>query len=217
MCSSWCKYLSDFGPHPIGMMADSHGDPEALGRAVRRLVQTGCRLLVHLGDICDSARPQTAAACVDLLARHEVLAVCGNNDHALIAAGTAVAGRALAWLTRLPLVIETPSAVFVHSRADIDRLGKSAMVQDMDDDAALRFLKQFPKRLLFRGHGHQPNITHRSGARLTHPPLPILDGPPAALGEGAVITCGSLLGDGSVWVWDPPHAMLRRLSLGAAP
>ncbi len=215
MGPSWCKYLPDFGPHPIGLMADSHGDPQALVRAIRRLIQNGCRSLLHLGDICDSALPQTAAACVDLLARHEVLAVCGNNDQALITAGAAVPDSALAWLTCLPLAIETPSAVFVHSRTDIDRLGKSAMVQDMDDETALRFLKHFPKRLLFRGHGHRPKIMGRSGTRLTQSPLPILDGPPAVLGQGAVITCGSLLGEGSVWVWDRPNTTLRLLSPGA--
>jgi predicted phosphodiesterase len=194
-------------------MADSHGVPSLIQGGLQRLTKAGCRFILHLGDICDSDRPWTAAACVALLERHAVLAVCGNNDQALVAAGGAIAREARRWLAGLPLMIETPSALFVHSRADLERLGKAAMIRDLDDESALGFLKRFPGRLLFRGHSHHAAIRCRSGGGLTRLPPPILDGPALRLPPGAVVTCESLL-SGSVWVWEPLPNTLRRLSPG---
>lgn len=194
-------------------MADSHGDAALIALAVDRMRQEGCITLLHLGDICDSAHPQTADACVSLLKRHAVLAVRGNNDHALVAAESDMGGPTLAWLQRLPLVIETPMAVFVHSRAGVSRLGWAAMIGDMDDGEALRFMTAFPGRLLFRGHSHRASIRCLSPTGLIEAPLPKAGGFPAPLPGGAVITCGSLC-DGAAWIWNPPQATLQRLSIG---
>jgi predicted phosphodiesterase len=213
MPSWWCKHLPDFGPLPVGLMADSHGDAALIALAVDRLRQEGCTALLHLGDICDSALPRTADACVSLLKRHAVLAVCGNNDHALVAGGADMDGPTLAWLQRLPLAIETPMAVFVHSRADVPRLGRAAMIGDMDDEETLRFMTAFPGRLLFRGHSHRASIRCLSPTGLIEAPLLKAGDFSAPLPGGAVITCGSLCEE-TAWIWYPLQATLRRLSIG---
>ena len=215
MHSWWCKHLPNLGPGPVGLMADSHGDSDAIGRALACLKGHGCGRIVHLGDICDSSRPTTAAACMAALTACKVLAVCGNNDRALMTAGAGLDGTdagTMAWLARLPMIIDTPSALFTHSRPDVAQLGAAALIGDLDDAAALRFLLDFPGRLLFRGHGHAASIRCRSGKRLIRITPPLAGGPDCPVAGGAVITCGCLA-DGSVWVWNPAASTVRRLRL----
>ena len=69
----------------IGIMADSHGDPFAIDSAAAYLRQKGCTSLYHLGDICDTNRPDTADECVAVIRRYGILAIKGNNDHSLAA------------------------------------------------------------------------------------------------------------------------------------
>ena len=67
----------------IGIMADSHGDPESIDKGAVFLKQQDCTKLIHLGDICDSNRFDTADACVDRVRKLGIAAVKGNNDHTL--------------------------------------------------------------------------------------------------------------------------------------
>jgi predicted phosphodiesterase len=48
----------------IGIMADSHGQPDTIKAALAALSNLACRTVYHLGDVCDSAHPETAEACV---------------------------------------------------------------------------------------------------------------------------------------------------------
>jgi predicted phosphodiesterase len=50
----------------IGTMADSHGQAAAIRNALAVFADAGCRLVYHLGDVCDSTRPETANACMRL-------------------------------------------------------------------------------------------------------------------------------------------------------
>ena len=65
-------------------MADSHGSPEAIKAGIIFLKNRNCHLIYHLGDICDSHRPETANECVRLLKENEILAIKGNNDYAIL-------------------------------------------------------------------------------------------------------------------------------------
>ncbi|MCP4115078.1 MAG: hypothetical protein GY737_06640 [Desulfobacteraceae bacterium] len=71
-------------PEKIGIMADSHGKPEVIQGAISFLKEKECSLLYHLGDICDSGSPGTADVCVELLKKHDVIAIKGNNDHIVV-------------------------------------------------------------------------------------------------------------------------------------
>ena len=197
---SWCERRPDPGACRVGLMADSHGDSEAIAAAAALLKAGGCRLLVHLGDICDSTDASTAAASVAAVRREAMWAVRGNNDQALLAdQGPRLDPDTRAWLGRLPLRIETPSAVFVHNRPRVRRLGMAALFGDLTDGEMLAFLGDGSGRLLFRGHSHRPLIEQAGPGGVVPAPLP---GPPGvSLGGGAVITCGSLE-KGTVLVWD---------------
>jgi predicted phosphodiesterase len=69
----------------IGIMADSHGRPEAIAAGAVYLKRKGCTALFHLGDICDSTMPGTADDCVAQVKKYGIGAVKGNNDHTLAA------------------------------------------------------------------------------------------------------------------------------------
>jgi predicted phosphodiesterase len=192
-------------------MADSHGDSGAIAAAAVFLKAVGCRLLVHLGDICDSIDASTAAASVAAVRREKMWAVRGNNDQALL--GDQALGLdpdTRAWLGCLPLGIETPSAVFVHNRPHVRRLGRAALFGDLGDGEILGFLRDGSGRLLFRGHSHRPLIEQAGPGGVAQTDLP---GPPGvSLPGAAVITCGSLE-KGTVLVWDTLARRVARCRL----
>ena len=66
-------------------MADSHGKPETILAALAAIKGLNCRSIYHLGDVCDSFHPETAESCLRPLQEHQVIAIKGNNDHAIVA------------------------------------------------------------------------------------------------------------------------------------
>ena len=70
---------------PLGIMADSHGNNEFLLEAILTLKGLGADRLIHLGDICDSRAPiGLIRQALDILSRHGVQAVRGNNECVLL-------------------------------------------------------------------------------------------------------------------------------------
>lgn len=210
MLFSWCEHRPDPGPCRIGLMADSHGDSRTIAAAAAFLKAGGCRWVIHLGDICDSRDPSTAAACVAAVRRAGILAVRGNNDHALVTGEDCRLDPVTrAWLARLPLRIDTPPAVFIHNRPNIRRLAMAALFGDLTDAEILGFFYACPGRLLFRGHSHRPLIQRADAGGLMQAPLP--GAPGVAVDGGAAITCGSL-DQGAVLVWDTGARRVARLT-----
>lgn len=200
----------------IGIMADSHGDVKALDAGITALQKLGCDPLFHLGDICDSAYPQTTQACVDLLRGHNVLAVKGNNEHTVSVnyAGqeSDVVNDATAlFLGRLPLVRDFAGALFAHSLPFEKELGLSAMVRTMETAEARAFFSQYPHGLLFRGHNHAPQILwQEQGKVLAETILPdtrinLFDRLPC------VVTCGALV-DSLCMAWHPEEGWIKSIA-----
>lgn len=191
----------------IGVMADSHGNADVIAAAIVFFEKMGCRRMVHLGDICDSVDCDRVDECVEILQKHAVLAVKGNNDHAVVkdrawTQNGRISSATIAYLAALPLQHEMSKALFVHSRPFADILGLSAMTGDIDEDTAARFLAKYPGRVLFRGHGHAPRVTRLSDTRrATFNPAPgeslQLDG-----NQGWIVTCGALY-KGLCMTWTP--------------
>lgn len=191
----------------VGIMADSHGDHDAIEKALRALTDMGCGRMVHLGDVCESSRPETADRCVALLRENGVETVKGNNDHIVVANRDGldlgdVSPGTVAWLKALPLKIRIDGAAFVHSLPFVRELGLSAMVRGMGKKEMSLYLG-FPRRehLLFRGHNHDPRIVCMEGGRIADKtPSP---GKKIALSPGAawIVTCGALI-NGLSMVWD---------------
>jgi len=194
-------------------MADSHGDACRIDAAATYLTTSGCTLLVHLGDIGDTVRPETATACLEQLAAHGILAVRGNNDHTLLQnQSPQVSPQALAAIRDMPLTREVGSAVLAHSLPFASAMGPRCMLEDMRPEHIRQFFDEFPGRQLFRGHSHQPEIIRPRGASLDR--LKLRPGQRYALGTGqsAVITCGALTA-GLCLVWDGTQETIELVNL----
>ena len=191
----------------IGIMADSHGKVDAIDAAIAFFQQNGCRRMVHLGDICDSVDSDHADACVRLLRDHAVPAVKGNNDHSVVKNRTLVQDGCISvetadYLASLPLQIEMPKALYVHSRPFADILGLSAMTGEIAMAEAARFRASYPGKILFRGHGHSPRVVRlNANGDATTTPAPgqrlRLDGQ-----QCWIVTCGALY-KGLCMTWTP--------------
>jgi predicted phosphodiesterase len=147
----------------VGFISDSHGRAGALAGALAFLKRKGCDTLYHLGDICDSLHPETADACVALLRNFQVNCVKGNNDHSLVVnhggrESPSIQAMTVDYLSQLPLVIDLKEGVLAHSLPFEKELGLACMVGDMTRDNARTYFRMFADRILFRGHGHSPEI-----------------------------------------------------------
>lgn len=191
----------------VGIMADSHGDPDSIAAGADYLVRRGCTAIYHLGDICDTNRWTTADRCVSLVQRLGILAVRGNNDHSLAADAKGwtrnrLRGATIRFLENLPLSLSVGEATLVHSQPFIRRLGLSAMIGVMGRNEAERFFRESPRGLLFRGHSHRPEIIYRSGSQIRFAPM--IAGATIHLDEyrPCIVTCGALSSN-LILVWKP--------------
>jgi predicted phosphodiesterase len=192
---------------PIGIMADSHGDPRVIDRGTRFLRRRGCTLLYHLGDICDTNHFDTADACVDRVKKHGIVAVKGNNDHSLAVdargrPNTAIRRETLSFLENLPLSLTVDRATLVHSQPFVRRLGLSAMIGTIGRRDAGHYFKEHPGGFLLRGHSHTPEMICRRDGEIQF--LSLQDGQTLALEEyrPCIVTCGALTA-GFVMIWEP--------------
>jgi predicted phosphodiesterase len=195
-------------PNPkIGMMADSHGGYRALTGALTFFREYGCDAICHLGDICDSAHPETADRCVTLLRENKVLGIKGNNDHQVAVnhqgrRSDLLTPVTIAYLENLPLVMELGDAVLTHSLPFVKERGLSSMVGVLGKSEAALFFRTFPNKTLFRGHSHDPEILRQQGHTLAADG--IQPGKTIRLADigPCIITCGAL-DQGFLMTWDP--------------
>ena len=199
-----------------GVMADSHGDPDAILTAIHLFKENGCGALYHLGDICDSRYPERADACVNLLVEHHVAMVKGNNDHILVVnhrnrPDTPIFPETLERLFNLPQRLEAGETFFTHSLPFVEELGLAGMMWSMGRREAARFFERFPGHSLFRGHSHNPEIMYLKEGQVVAEPL--IPGERISLQERNpfVVTCGALM-NSLCLVWDPTENALQSLS-----
>ncbi len=191
----------------VGIMADSHGQVETMLAALACFRQAGCRRVYHLGDICDSLRPEASDACVQLLQDEQVTALKGNNDHTLVvnrpdATGAGVAPETIDFLNRLPMQTKEDEAVFTHSLPFEKELGLSCMVRTPGEQETQWFFQACPDKILFRGHSHDPEIKWQRNGRIVSEP--IAKGGRVILHERrpCIVTCGALT-KGLCMIWRP--------------
>ncbi len=200
----------------IGVMADSHGQPETISAALGMLTDIDCRPIYHLGDVCDSTRPETAGACLGPLRDPRVIIIKGNNDQAIVAnhidkARPPVSPEILQYLRNLPLVKYHLNAIFTHSLPFVRELGLSSMIGNLGDRETHRFFKEFPDRVIFRGHSHSPEIVWLQEEQIARRPL--VAGEKLELAERipCVVTCGALT-RGFCMAWNPEENVIECLS-----
>lgn len=209
-----CASVPD-APSRIGIMTDSHGRADLIEDAAARLQARGCALCVHLGDIVDTARPDTIRGCLSRVAALQIATVRGNNEHTLLFTQSAwIDPGVRAAIEGMPFCRRIGSARLVHSLPFEAGLGARCLLDDMDTDRLRRFFRSYPHTQLFRGHSHRPEIARFAAAVIERQRLPV--GSPVALPSrrSAVITCGALA-DGFCLIWDRGRETVELLRLAA--
>lgn len=198
----------------IGIMADSHGEAALIDAAAACFRRRGCGLQFHLGDICDTARPASAQACLEKMAVHRIAAIRGNNEHTLLLNRPAgIDTSVMETIRAMPLTRRVGPALLAHSLPFVTTMGPRCMIEDMTPGHIRRFFQLHPGGALFRGHSHRPEIVRRrSGALVREKMLPGRSYPLYA-GESAVITCGALAGRLCL-IWDRHRETVELIGLG---
>ncbi len=195
----------------IGIMADSHGQPDTIAAAATYLKARECTTLFHLGDICDTLRPETVGACIDLIKSHGITALKGNNDHSM--AGNLAEhkdrtdARAADYLRSLPVIHHYGNAIFTHSRPFVEELGPVSLIGSMDETDAQRFFATSPDAILFRGHAHAPGILWHQGHDIVSQAVTPNETIDLGVKTPCVVTCGALT-HGFCMIWYPQAARL---------
>ena len=190
----------------IGIMADSHGIADNIARALSFFKNQDCDLIYHLGDICDSAHPETADQCVNLLREDNIFGIKGNNDHLVVVNHQGrqqihPASATIEFLKNLPLVMEKGDIIITHSLPFVKERGLSSMVGVLGHSEAALFFRSHPHKVLFRGHSHHPEILLQENQNLRVSKIRpgeiihIKDLKPG------IITCGAL-DQGFMMIWD---------------
>ena len=197
-------------------MADSHGQPETITAALGMLTDIDCRTIYHLGDVCDSTHPETADACLGRLRDPRVIMIKGNNDQALVAnhigqARPPVSPENLQCLRNLPLVKYHLNAIFAHSLPFVRELGLASTIGNLGDPEAHRVFKEFPDRVIFRGHGHSSEIVWLQGQQITSRSISTGEKFELTAKIPCVVTCGALT-RGLCMAWDPEENVIKCLS-----
>lgn len=200
-----------------GVMADSHGRPETIAAAIDYLRSEGCRRLFHLGDICDSNRPETVEACIQQLTENDVLAVKGNNDHNFLVNRvsrtedpTPLPVRR--YLESLPLRLECEGVVYTHSLPFQREFGLACMVRDMGEPEARYFFRRMPETILFRGHSHLPEMIWQRGGALKRAAISVGNDIELLRYRPCIVTVGSLT-RGYCAIWRPEDSVFCLRSL----
>ena len=161
-----------------GLVADVHGNREALGAVLAAMDQRGAKNLLCLGDIVGfNADPDE---CVTMLRERGALSIAGNHD--LIGLGRLDAGRcsnkAMYSLKRTRRVLAPESARYLAALPDYRVIGESIVlvhggVRDVEQNMATgahikanaAYLSHdFPEaRLCFFGHNHQQKLYEVNG------------------------------------------------------
>ena len=199
-----------------GVMADSHGEPDAILTAIRLFREKGCERLYHLGDICDSRYPERADECVRVLREHHVAMVKGNNDHILVVnhrnrSDTPIVPETLECLLNLPQRIDVGEIFFTHSLPFVEELGLAGMMWSMGPKEAARFFERYPGHSLFRGHSHTPEIMFLRCGQVVAEPLSPGEEIPLQERSPFVVTCGALM-NSLCLMWDPDANTLQSIS-----
>ncbi len=204
----------------IGIMADSHGKSETIRAALDAFKGLNCRRIYHLGDVCDSTRPETAEACLGPLQGQRVITIKGNNDHAIVAnhigrKDAPVDSKILKYIQNLPLVQSYHNAIFTHSLPFADALGLTCMIGTMSEKEAHRSFMEFPRHVIFRGHSHRPEIMQPRGGRIESrtPAVGVKFNLAGRL--PCVVTCGALT-RGLYMIWNPAENYIKSLSFNSS-
>ncbi len=160
-------------PERIGLIADTHGNADLLGRAIETLLYNGADCLVHLGDFCDSQNHGDLRQIFSLLQRYQVRTVKGNNDfrvekmlqHKELCQYPDKREQWLAFLQQTPVVMRLGDVCYCHSLPYDSIRAFYEPVDTGGTDRAAEVFDHVADHVIFCGHSHEP-VLFRSRDRV---------------------------------------------------
>jgi len=206
-------------PRRIGLMADSHDQLEALRGAIRALKNRGVSSLIHLGDICDSLRPDLLEDSIHLLQKNNIFAIKGNNDFTLEKTlqthrGETSKGLAehIAFLQALPLKIAWDGICFCHA-LPFDHHRAIYEPVDMGSNERAEDIFNFTShRILFCGHSHRSVLFRWNRGKTERETIPMDNPTRLDPGDRYIFVAGSVI-EGECAIFDTKEWSLRRIPL----
>jgi len=200
---------------PIGIITDSHGNVSLLKKAIDLLIEKTCTTIIHLGDICDSAHIHTADDCIEIIQKNNIMAIKGNNDHALtVSHDPQISKPTLDYIQSLPLVIQNQHLTFTHSLPFVEQLGLSCMIRDLNDDFCnLYFDTVDSQSILFRGHSHQPELIVKNKYGWVRKMLHYSNQMEIACTTPCVVTCGAVMNYYCMMYWPGPKSFFQPIEV----
>jgi diadenosine tetraphosphatase ApaH/serine/threonine PP2A family protein phosphatase len=179
----------------IALLADIHGNREALAACLADAEQAGADHYIFLGDLVGyGPDPEWVVDCVAERVARGALAIQGNHDAAAISDSdtmSAVAHAAILWtrqrlgaahkafLASLPLDLHEDDRLYVHSSA--------ATPQDwiyvLSPREAFGSFRATVQRITFCGHTHIPALFNESPASLPQQHTPVAGAPMPLLAQ----------------------------------
>jgi len=176
----------------IALLADIHGNREALTACLADAERAGADRYVFLGDLVGyGADPAWVIDLAADMVEAGAVAVLGNHDAAVLNPSetmNAVASAAIAWtrtrlneaqrsfLARLPLTVDEEARLFVHASAS----APDTWIYVLSSREAFQSFRATHHRLTFCGHTHFPALFNESVRTLPQHHVPA-DGKPIPL------------------------------------
>ena len=163
----------------IGVIADIHGNIQALQSVLQTLGKLSAKQIFCAGDIVGyGANP---CECIDLLRKHNIPCCCGNHDsyvadyehmprekvrpearEVIAWSRKQLSQEQLAWLAELPMTLQGNGFMVTH--ASCQPYPKWGYVSDRSQAAFNILFQRQP--LCFNGHGHIPMlVSHRENCK----------------------------------------------------
>jgi len=147
---------------------------------------------------------------------NNVIALKGNNDHVLEINQTAnehtiISKTGLSYLRQLEPILKCEDVIFAHSLPFFKELGISCITRYMGELEIRRFFTMADHRILFRGHGHDPEIVWEQNNIIQRAYLKTGAKTDLEKHQPCIITCGDLT-RGLAMIWDKRANVLKSLS-----
>ena len=179
----------------IALLADIHGNREALGACLADAERAGADHYVFLGDlvgygadpewVVDRAAEMVADGAAAVLGNHDAAVLIPSEDMNPVATAaidwtrTRLDGGQRSFLAQLPLTVEQGDRLFVHASAS----APDSWIYVLSSREAFQSFRATHHRLTFCGHTHFPALFNESVRTLPQHHVPADDQPIPLLGQ----------------------------------
>lgn len=167
-------------PEKIGVMADSHGNTNAVATCIKCLKEHQAKRIIHLGDVFDSEIHDHLMPMVDIIKRHDVLAVKGNNDFQIekmifngngFNLGPSETDAVKQFLDSMIPYITSRRFCFAHSLPFDSIRSFYDPIDTGNTEQAIRIFHHTNHHVLFSGHSHVPVLFRWRLGTVTREPI----------------------------------------------